>query len=1160
MQWVWAPVAGDRETTFTFDLPDMALDPAGAPDEVEVEFFFYHWRQEQLGANYLPASMRKCRIEINGYAAHEISFAGGDDERKTIAISRSLLKSSGNFVGMRLRSAQDGSSLDRLAEGTYFDRLTVEYPRAPMAQDGEAALIVHEDDLQTSDTFAIGGFGAETPLAIFEPAGRAPDALQVFLPAGAKRQIRAVEIARIASAPALVPASTADWRAADRQADYLIISHPDFIDLLEPLAEKRRQQGMLAEIVDVFDLYDGFSHGEPTPYAIKRFLLHALLHWKIPPTYVLLVGDSTSDYRGLMREPVQNWTPTYRPETTPRFEAQWASDHWFATLLGDDEYPDVLVGRLSTNSREDAREAIRKALAAAEGLPPGPWRNRALLVADNEIEFPEACETVRLKDLPPWVFVDRVYMDEMPWERNFYLEQSDVAAEDMKVSSHATQRIVDAFKEGVGFIGFFGHGSPNIWTDERIWFGGDSPNSDNLLLRNGDRMPFVAAWTCNNGAIDYPAPRWNVCIAEDMMRVRQGGSHGIFAPTGPGGTESHSRLSSQLIRALYREGPARQGDAIALAKTRALLVPGLNDYARMYLLLGDPAAPFLCPRNQLDISVEPYYAAQSQKSLRVSARNAPAPQGRIVFRLANPSGEGREDIQAYDFSQDKPDYLLPLPGALERGEWRLQAYFWDEASGLDAAGHAPFVVETPFAELESFSADTDRADGKTALALNLKNPSLAPIQGLKFDVREKQGYRLAVVCSGQEDLAPGESKTWEHFWEAPPGAHELSARLLNFDGSPLADRAPAAKREISFSIPAPADSPRFALSAYDLRQEFRRVEADAEMEASVSVLLTAGEWSGPLEVGWGWADEIASTATVAFSADNRAKSTAAKFYLTAPLADLPKPFFLEIDPFRKVLSADEPPVRLHSRMDAKALPNLVFSREGVATDPASPSDGQTVFFHVGVKNEGQASAGRFRVAAYGSDPNQGGEPLPNRAGAPHWECEGLAPNAETKALIRWDPGQNAGEHRIYFWIDSQNRIMESDENDNLRYFPLRVRTLADLKPQAVTFDTPPSELGRLRLHVNASVRNDGETEARNVMFQFYSDREGNPENKLGEPRLVPVIKPGETHTETYVWQLPPTFREDLEKPDFSISACAQVYLKGSLQRVVVAHRSYLEND
>ena len=176
----------------------------------------------------------------------------------------------------------------------------------------------------------------------------------------------------------------------------------------------------------------------------------------------------------------------------------------------------------------------------------------------------------------------------MPEEDNWYLPANYVERKQMKVSRTATTRILDAFRAGTAYMTFFGHGSPNIWTDERIWFGGDSVNSDNLRLENTGYYTFIANMTCNSGAIDYPTPPWNICITEDMMRVRKGGAVGCFVPSGPGVTMVHRQMGEKLHNAMFDDGLRALGEITQAAKARYALAGSSEDLLYMYLLLGDP--------------------------------------------------------------------------------------------------------------------------------------------------------------------------------------------------------------------------------------------------------------------------------------------------------------------------------------------------------------------------------------------------------------------------------------------------------------------------------------------------------------------------------------------------------------------------------------------
>lgn len=152
---------------------------------------------------------------------------------------------------------------------------------------------------------------------------------------------------------------------------------------------------------------------------------------------------------------------------------------------------------------KDAATVVQKVIDYGAAAKPGPWLARLTYVCDDG-EFPEVVDELRKDYTPADYAVERVYLNELPLEDNWYLPHDYVELKHMKVSHTATERILDCFKKGTTFLTYYGHGSPNIWTDERIWFGGNSPNSDNLHLAGTGYETFVANMTCNSGAIDLP--------------------------------------------------------------------------------------------------------------------------------------------------------------------------------------------------------------------------------------------------------------------------------------------------------------------------------------------------------------------------------------------------------------------------------------------------------------------------------------------------------------------------------------------------------------------------------------------------------------------------------------------------------------------------------
>ena len=62
-------------------------------------------------------------------------------------------------------------------------------------------------------------------------------------------------------------------------ADYIFITHHDFLTATQVLADYRASQGLRTLVVDVDDVYDQFNYGIYNPIAIRNYLERAMLTW-----------------------------------------------------------------------------------------------------------------------------------------------------------------------------------------------------------------------------------------------------------------------------------------------------------------------------------------------------------------------------------------------------------------------------------------------------------------------------------------------------------------------------------------------------------------------------------------------------------------------------------------------------------------------------------------------------------------------------------------------------------------------------------------------------------------------------------------------------------------------------------------------------------------
>ncbi len=65
------------------------------------------------------------------------------------------------------------------------------------------------------------------------------------------------------------------------------------------------------KVVDVQQIYDEFSFGLLEPKSLKEFVKYAFENWVSPaPSYVVLLGDMSYDYRALLSTSRPNFIPS----------------------------------------------------------------------------------------------------------------------------------------------------------------------------------------------------------------------------------------------------------------------------------------------------------------------------------------------------------------------------------------------------------------------------------------------------------------------------------------------------------------------------------------------------------------------------------------------------------------------------------------------------------------------------------------------------------------------------------------------------------------------------------------------------------------------------------------------------------------------------------
>ncbi len=505
-------------------------------------------------------------------------------------------------------------------------------------------------------------------------------------------------------------------------ADYLIITHADFLPAAQALAAHRANKGFRPAVIDVQNIYDEFNRGVLSPVAIRDFLAYAYGNWPDPaPAYVLLLGDGTYDFKDYLGYGSQTFIPPYLDAVDP-FIGETASDNRYVTIVGNDPLPDMHIGRLPANTAGEAWTMVNKIIAYETNPAPGDWRFKTLFVADNPDtagNFPFLSNEVadELVPTPPYQ-VNKIY---------YGINSTDILA--------TRQAIRTAINDGALLVNYVGHSSITWWAAEILLGINDVPS-----LTNGDRLPVMLPMTCYDGYFHSPLIS---SLGETIVRANGRGAVASWSATGQGVATGHDQMHRGFFEAIFRSGVRQLGPA-TLAGKMQLYKNDLRfrDLIDTYGLLGDPGLELLLPDADLSLTMtaEPRGPVQQGDLITYTmtyANNSLGPVPNAVLTTAIPSA-------LVDVVIDTSDPAISLrPGT---------SYVWDlgplsvgSSGRITIAGRVPDALTALDAPYQAGSRVLS-VWREANLANNKGGPLLVPV--LPSD--------LQVTLEGPtEGLAPG---------------------------------------------------------------------------------------------------------------------------------------------------------------------------------------------------------------------------------------------------------------------------------------------------------------------------------------------------------------------------------------------------------------------
>jgi hypothetical protein len=1132
-RWIWKELKPGQPTEVVLEAPRLDPEAAGStPLAGTIRLFM-----TQFPTGPQPITLQ---LAIPGEPLQTRTIQGINDDTHPFLISPANLKPDGVPVSLTIvREGMEEAPMD-----VFLDSLTIQYPRRLQA-DGSTLqfgnrLIAQATTETQNLAFQIEGTVGDNPLLaiddLAEPRFLRPLTTENGLSFSAR--IHGLADLRLSSLQELPRPQITVWekgpdlRAPGQAGSLVLISHPTLTAAMNPLVQQWTREGQAVISTTIQQVYDQFTAGEETPYAIRIFLAHQARYGIGSPThpaasYLVLVGDCTSAFRNQFRNEVPNQVPSYPYHSAFNEKERFASDSWYGRISGEDEFLDVIVSRFSLTREQEIRNAVEKTLEDRQPSP-GAWLNTVGMVADHT-EF-EAASHRLTRLLPKNRFLQRIHLGEQPWTDNFYFPKEIADAKKAKVSPAATSRIRDMFQSGARLITYIGHGSPNIWSTERMWFGGGSENSDILSLHHPGRYPILVNMTCNSGAIDYPLPRWNVAISEDFLRHRYGGAVALYVPSGPGTTPQHEHLSRELFRAMFDDETLTFGASTALAASRYLVSNPSPDLIRMFVLLGDPLVPLYLTASLPNTTDSDGASSLSRQRRRVGEVDSMSltditPETEALPDLPPP---GLQELQA-------PTIIASYDAHTGKREWST------ELPDHFALQMRPLIVNGPILQ--------DSTDD-LSLSVVLHNPHSVPLpvgpSTTPFVViRDAHGQiqRTLALPKSQQTIAPGESLQF-NLPTGPllPGIYLASPSSK--DGIPLPTMDRADMPGAIFAVKPPVSAlpdPALFVMALDSTADLQ--PSGSQFQAMVRVaLLNAGQTpSETIQLGLQCSDSglllNESVTSVSGLLPGQSQNlalmgealiTSSALQLWSNSSDLADPKVLD----RKIISGRE------------ALADLVIDPAKITVIPPSPTDGETVFFDIPIENRSARTA--YQITLEGTnitDPLRP-EPILARPQRIFPRLPLMAPHSSSTLRLRWDPFANSGECTVRITAKVGSTNADANPDNNTAEVSFRVRTKWRLRRGQVGVIPPTQEdIQARQLRFAARLHNDGETDAHSVRVTFYATPERTPASRLGEV-LVDRISANNHADAVLIYNMKPGDETR------SFSPTAEAVLRGSAQRLL----------
>jgi hypothetical protein len=488
----------------------------------------------------------RINIELNGTPLGEVAFDRQGPGLSRINVASSLLHQGENIVRLSPLGGQSDVSLVDYVRVTYQHSYTADSGALKLTVTGKEQISVDGFASKTIRVFDVTN--ANSPQELKGEVEQTKNGYRISTssPGDGLRTLLCISgETRAAELAMNIPSSLRDLNAS-----YLIITSGNLFESLNPLVSLHQRQGLSVAVVDISDIYDEFSFGQKTPYAVREFLALAETKWKKKPRFVVFAGDASLDPKNYLGLGDWDSVPTKLIDTE---FMETSSDDWYTDFNGDG-IADIATGRLPARTAEELTSIVSKILRYEQSSP----SSEVLLAADANDGFDfELASSELISLIPTNLRITQVNRGRLDPEK-------------------ARGSLFEALHREQSLVNYVGHGSVTLWSGNLL------TNADARELSN-QHLPIFVMMTCLNGYFHDAALD---SLGESLIKAETGGAVAVWASSGMTGPTDQALLNKELYRQLLNRVPALTlGEAVMRAKMATLS----SDVRRTWILLGDPA-------------------------------------------------------------------------------------------------------------------------------------------------------------------------------------------------------------------------------------------------------------------------------------------------------------------------------------------------------------------------------------------------------------------------------------------------------------------------------------------------------------------------------------------------------------------------------------------